>query len=159
MARPTRDPKEYKIQIRMSDMDLEKLEECCDALSMSKTDVIKTGIEKIHENLGGITMKQKTFISNTEYAVGTEVILCSQNREGSSKDFYYCVAHKGAGIGGNLDHTQTRYHGWRGTTDGVERYAHGVRKVTRVVELGLNMESGEYEWKITVGADLHPEWD
>lgn len=53
----------------------------------------------------------------------------------------------GEGISGNLDSHAKRYHGWRGTTNGIGRYAHGLRSVvakretrkTRVVTFGPDM--------------------
>ena len=35
----------------------------------------------------------------------------------------------GEGVSGNLDSHVRRYHGWRGTTNGIGVYAHGVRTV------------------------------
>lgn len=60
------------------------------------------------------------------------------------------------GMGGNLDHTIKRFHGWRGTTDDIHISAMGVRTCTEATRT-------EYQktvhYKIVFGADECPEKD
>lgn len=106
-------------------------------------------------------MTQKTFIGN-EYqprvSVGDEVILIETRREGCSASEWKCIPHTGYGIGGNLNENIKRYHGWRGTSYGVATYAHGIRKVLKVSSI-VDPDTGYDAQKITVGKDLHPDWD
>lgn len=114
-------------------------------------------------------MRQKTFCMYDEdvymwhhsrLKVGDEVILIERKREGSDSGSWSCVLHKGEGVEGNMNHNIKRYHGWRGTTDGVAINAHGVRKVIKVESLfDDNLKSMVIGQKITVGKDLHPEWE
>ena len=48
-GRPTDAPKTHEIRIRMSDEDVELLEECCKMLNLTKSDVIRRGIREVHE--------------------------------------------------------------------------------------------------------------
>ena len=65
----------------------------------------------------------------------------------------------GEGIPGNMDSDVCRYHGWRGTTNNIYEAAHGLRKVTKVS--GILWDDDEYDEyiKVTVGKDLHPDWE
>jgi hypothetical protein len=57
----------------------------------------------------------------------------------------------GEGIPGNMDRNICRYHGWRGTTNDVATYAHGLREViarrettnTTVVTFGPDLKADE----------------
>lgn len=51
-------------------------------------------------------------------------------------------------VGGNMDQTITRYHGWRGTTNNISVYAEGVRKITDIT----TYTNGNL--KIVLGKDL-----
>lgn len=50
-GRPTDEPKTLSTRIRLSEEDSERLEYCCQKLSVSKSEVIRTGIKKIYEEL------------------------------------------------------------------------------------------------------------
>ena len=50
-GRPTEDPKKGRVQLRMSDNDVEKLEFCCKKTGMSKADVIRRGIELVYKEV------------------------------------------------------------------------------------------------------------
>lgn len=110
-------------------------------------------------------MKQKTFVTEYKVKVGDEVILISEACErGSGKEHFDLRRHKGEGIPGNMNENTKRYHGWRGTSYGISLTAYGVRKVTKVVDLGevedfSSPDWGRHFYKVTVGQDLHPEWD
>lgn len=51
MARPTKSPKGNRESFRLSDKDVEKLKLCVEKTRMSKTDVIRMGIDKIYMEL------------------------------------------------------------------------------------------------------------
>ncbi|WP_302814943.1 hypothetical protein [Ruthenibacterium lactatiformans] len=105
-------------------------------------------------------MTQKTFITSKKFAVGDEVILIEEYREDNcSSSWWDAYRHTGSGVPGNMDREVKRYHGWRGTSYGVSLTAHGVRRVLKVVDLGDNPEVMEHQYKITVGKDLHPDWE
>lgn len=105
-------------------------------------------------------MRQKTFKAidmGFTPKVGQEVILISRKDTsiGGSKEVFSAVLHTGEGIPGNLSN-ERRYHGWRGTTNDIAAYAYGVRKITKVDNIDMG---ADYGYKVTVGRDLHPEWD
>ena len=99
-----------------------------------------------------------------ELKKGDEVILCEKVVEGSVSDdgYFYVKKHLGEGIPGNLNKEIKRYHGWRGMTDGVAMYAYGVRKIIKI-QILPDDTSDKYGlrkgYKITVGKDLHPDWE
>lgn len=49
MGRPTTDPKTHVARLRLSDNEKAKLDECCSISGMSITDVLKLGIELVHQ--------------------------------------------------------------------------------------------------------------
>ena len=51
MGRPTDSPKNYQLRIRLSDEEKEKLEFCSEKTGLSKSDVVRLGIEKVYESL------------------------------------------------------------------------------------------------------------
>ncbi|MCR5594820.1 MAG: hypothetical protein K6G12_03155 [Lachnospiraceae bacterium] len=58
-GRPTTDPKTVHVGYRMSPTTVQKLDECCEALNMSKSDIIRLGIEKVHAESFKIERKNK----------------------------------------------------------------------------------------------------
>ena len=54
---------------------------------------------------------------------------------------------------GNVDPSIKRYHGWRGTTNDIAVYAHGVRKVLKQTAF----QNGRS--RIVLSKDLHPDWE
>ena len=105
-------------------------------------------------------MNQKTFKVSSwdlgfEPTVGQEVVLVShENTMSGQESFIIKIAPEG--IPGNMDHTVKQFHGWRGTYNDIATYAHGLRKITKITPVDLGTD---YGYKITVGKDLHPEWD
>ena len=103
-------------------------------------------------------MRQKTFTFDQEWQdikVGDEVVLLEYTdilNGGSSWEARIAPD----GIGGNMDSSVKRYHGWRGTTNDVSATAHGLRKVLKASRVERD---GDTLLKITVGPDLHPDWD
>lgn len=51
MGRPTEEPKNINTRIRMSVKDAEMLEYCSKETGMTKTDVIRLGIQKVYESI------------------------------------------------------------------------------------------------------------
>jgi hypothetical protein len=48
-GRPTVSPKTYRESFRLSENDMEKIRACMEATGMSKTDVIRKGVECFYE--------------------------------------------------------------------------------------------------------------
>ena len=46
---PSDDPKILNTRVRLSETDLEKLDYCCEVLSLTKAEVIRRGIEKVYK--------------------------------------------------------------------------------------------------------------
>lgn len=101
-------------------------------------------------------MKQKTFKSEENFKVGDLVILIERDYINDGFSNFDAIPYTGDGIGGNSNPSIKRYHGWRGTTNGVAKYAHGVRKIISVGEV---TDEWRGERKYTVGPDLHPDWE
>lgn len=51
MGRPTDNPKTNNTRIRMTDEEVKKLNYCCEKTGMSKSDVIRMGIQLVYENI------------------------------------------------------------------------------------------------------------
>ena len=51
MGRPTNDPKNNQYRIRLSDKEVEMLEFCCKKTQMSKSDIVRKGIEKVYKEI------------------------------------------------------------------------------------------------------------
>ena len=49
-ATPTEDTKDIRLEIRLSTAINEKLNYCCDTLGLSKGEIIRRGIEKMHDH-------------------------------------------------------------------------------------------------------------
>lgn len=100
-------------------------------------------------------MRQKTFVIDyhTRFTPreGEEAILVCKTDIRSGYETW-CL-YRGEGVPGNMNSAVKRYHGWRGTTAGISVDAFGVRRVEKV---GRTKDG---EIKITVGRDLHPDWD
>jgi len=47
-GRPTDDPKIHQRKIRFSDVEVGKIDYCCKVLGLSKSDVIRRGIDKMY---------------------------------------------------------------------------------------------------------------
>lgn len=119
-------------------------------------------------------MTQKTLYIDTTYSrklsdiladyhVGDAVILYGVKREGApeSAERFRIMKDNGAGVMGNLRGTSFRYHGWRGTSDGIIKTAYGLRKIKSMEIVDKYSEDdGRYQTvKIVVGADIAPAAD
>lgn len=49
MGRPTADPKTHVARLRLSENEKAKLDECCRLTGMSITDILKMGIDLVHQ--------------------------------------------------------------------------------------------------------------
>lgn len=115
-------------------------------------------------------MRQKTFILDTHSLmqfgydmpkVGQEILLACWTDMRTQKETWVAWRVKplgesfeeNEGVGGNIDSSDKMFHGWRGTTN--DRYfeAYGVRKIIKVSTVDV------LDYKITVGPDLHPDWE
>ena len=50
-GRPTDEPKINQYRIRLSDREAEMLEACCKETGLSKSDIVRKGIEKIYREV------------------------------------------------------------------------------------------------------------
>lgn len=53
MGRPTINPKNIQTRIRMSEEEVEKLEFCAKEKNITKSEVIRLGIEKVYQEIIG----------------------------------------------------------------------------------------------------------
>ena len=51
MGRPTDSPKSYRESFRLSEKDMKKIQFCMEATGMSKTDVIRQGIDEVYRKI------------------------------------------------------------------------------------------------------------
>ena len=51
LGRPTDDPAVNQFRIRLTDNELNKLKECSEQLNISKSDVLRKGLDKVHKGL------------------------------------------------------------------------------------------------------------
>lgn len=51
MGRPTESPKDYMLRVRMDQETLEKLDECCEAEKLSRSEVVRRGIQEHYGRL------------------------------------------------------------------------------------------------------------
>lgn len=91
--------------------------------------------------------------------VGDEFILVGFENLVNGDCWFELRPDNGVGIPGNLRPVEYSYHGWRGTTNNIRKEAHGLRRVIKVS--GILWDEREYDEyiKVTVGRDIHPEWD
>lgn len=50
-GRPTDDPKRNQYRIRLSDKEVEMLDYCCKITGLSKSDIVRQGIEKVYNEI------------------------------------------------------------------------------------------------------------
>lgn len=100
-----------------------------------------------------------TDINIDRVKVGDEFVLVELENLVTGDRWYRLVPDNGEGIPGNLYPTVYCYHGWRGTTNNIHKQAHGLRKVVKVTKPVFDKREYAYYIKITVGRDLHPDWD
>ncbi len=51
MGRPTDNPKDISLKVRLDKETAEKLDECVEELEVSKAEVVRRGVHKVHDNL------------------------------------------------------------------------------------------------------------
>lgn len=108
----------------------------------------------MRERIRQVTVQARA-IACLLYEVGDEVILLEHLDVSSGLHWFTLVPDEGHGIPGNMNSNIRRYHGWRGTTNDVSLIAHGSREITKIVQ---KSPFDEYVY-ITVGPDLHPDWE
>lgn len=110
-------------------------------------------------------MRQKTLKIHIEegvasaiskpFTLGEHVMLVEKQNESTGKSWYTLL--RSEAISGNLDPSKKRYHGWRGTTNGISVYAHGLREVIRADEPVEATDDFGFYQRVTVGKDLNPK--
>lgn len=51
MGRPTDNPKDISLKVRLDKGTSEKLDECVEELGVSKAEVVRRGVHKVHDDL------------------------------------------------------------------------------------------------------------
>lgn len=51
MGRPTDNPKSYRESFRLSEKDMEKMKFCMEVTGMSKTDIVRQGIDEVYRKI------------------------------------------------------------------------------------------------------------
>ena len=51
MGRPTDNPKDISLKVRLDKETAEKLDECAEELEVSKAEVVRRGVHKVHDDL------------------------------------------------------------------------------------------------------------
>lgn len=51
MGRPTDNPKDISLKVRLDKATAEKLDECVAELEVSKAEVVRRGVHKVHDDL------------------------------------------------------------------------------------------------------------
>ena len=51
MGRPTDNPKDISLKVRLDKGTAEKLDECVEELGVSKAEVVRRGVHKVHDDL------------------------------------------------------------------------------------------------------------
>ena len=72
-------------------------------------------------------------LEHGSYGIGDEVLVYSRvdNMKGT-EEFRFSKRFAANGYPGNMGSSITRFHGWRGTTDDVAVYAHGVYTIKNI---------------------------
>lgn len=117
-------------------------------------------------------MRQKTIYIDTNYDrslddiytdfhVGDAVILYGSKFEGlpDKTECFQIMKDNGKGVPGNTSKEICRYHGWRGTSDGMVKTAYGLRRIKSMETINkYSDEEGHYQSvKIVVGTDIAPD--
>ena len=51
MGRPTDNPKDISLKVRLDKETAEKLDECVEELEVSQAEVVRRGVHKVHDDL------------------------------------------------------------------------------------------------------------
>ena len=121
---------------KVTDADiLAKLEEV-----ESKQGYIK---ELIRQDMGGkkkmtIRMTEEEFLLHNDdigkIIEGEIYTVVSYQDTLRDAEWYRLIPGDHGGVGGNMDPKVKRYHGWRGTTNDVAKYAEGLRRVEKITK-------------------------
>ena len=52
MGRPTDNPKDMQFRVRLTKQEIADLNYCCEQLNLTKSDVIRLGIQKVKKEIG-----------------------------------------------------------------------------------------------------------
>jgi len=52
MGRPTDNPKDIALKVHLDKETAKKLDDCIQALNVSKSEVMRRGVHKVHDDLG-----------------------------------------------------------------------------------------------------------
>ena len=88
-----------------------------------------------------------------ELKTGIPYLVCENRNTIKGTKYYSFNPDISKGIPGNMDPSVRRYHGWRGTTDNVSRYALGVRKIEKITRFGNG------NCRLVLSEDMYPSWD
>lgn len=113
--------------------------------------------------------------------VGDEFLVVETYNEMRPKEnSRFTLFRTNEGLSGNANWNIKRYHGWRGTSDNLARFAHGVHKVISIDEIhtetqeqlvqskyspilayDYDVENVTGHWAyVTIGEDdVHPDWE
>lgn len=95
------------------------------------------------------TIEYRPPVWTPTYRVGDEVVLVKVNgKDGKDR---YSIRIAPDGIGGNMNRSIKRFHGWRGTTNDISVTAMGRREIKKIRTLKNGTVS------VTVGPDLDPD--
>lgn len=81
-----------------------------------------------------------------------EYILIEYSDVNKGTTWHSLRPYTGVGVGGNMDSSVKRLHGWRGTTNDRSVYACGVHKITNARPLKT-----QDAVRLTLGPDLYPD--
>lgn len=87
------------------------------------------------------------------YKAGDKVLVLQKEDLNDGSEWYaVSKAFAETGYPGNLDHTEFRFHGWRGTTNNISTYAMGVYEIKKIEELDdwgdeIKVTIGRKDWK------------
>ena len=58
LGRPTSDnPKHIRVEIRMAETDIEKLDFCCEIAGKSRSEILRTGVDRVYTELKNLNEK------------------------------------------------------------------------------------------------------
>lgn len=82
IGRPTNEPKEVSLKVRLSKSDIEKLQYCYSWTENSKSDVIRNGIDVVYNDLKKyITSKELKRVFVKDIVGGTSVLFVDKNNK------------------------------------------------------------------------------
>lgn len=95
-------------------------------------------------------------LCESDITLNRAYILISCENVNTGDETWHLYEDNGEGVPGNMDASIKRYHGWRGTTNNISVYAHGLR---RVLEIRSERDGADFSRLIRVklGPDEAPD--